>query len=135
MSPNVLILGHGWRAWNSRHQPRCAPMEIDEWNTMVQDAPKDKLTFIDFDCNEEPDIHENVCRKQTRPYVIFLFLFGGRRIIKGVKFALKDNGVYIGWNDSKNLDRKERRLRLPKIEIDTHCMKTYGHLRHHINSW
>ena len=78
---------------------------MDEWNTMVQDAQKDKLTFIDFE-NKQASfdiVIDTVCHFAR-------FLRRSSHYWKGVKFALKDSGVYIGWNDSKNLDRKERRL-------------------------
>lgn len=139
MNPNVLILGHGWCAWSLRYEPRCAPMDMDEWNELVQNAPKESLTFLDFDKNEEPDIHENVCNdwkprlRQTYSYVIDTICHFDVKVRRyenyweGVKFALKEDGVYIGWNDAKGIKEKlERRLRLQRADIDDHVKKTYG---------
>jgi len=143
MNPKVLVLGHGWCPWKLRCEPRCAPMDIDEWNDLVQNAPKDALTFLDFDKNEEPDIRENVCNDwrphlQNRAasysydYVIDTICHFDVKVRRysnyweGVKCALKEDGVYIGWNDAKGIkDKQQRKLRLSKAQIDEHVAKTY----------
>ncbi len=145
MSPKVLILGHGWRMWNEHYKPRCAPMDITEWDELVQNAPKSTLTFMDFDKGEEPDIVQNVCNDWTMhlqtkeacfDYVIdtvchfAVLLRRSKHYWNGVKFALKEDGEYIGWNDaqSQNLKGEQRRLRLSKNDIDEHVKKTYSAL-------
>jgi hypothetical protein len=139
MSPKVLVLGHGWRMWNQKMLPRNAPMELTEWNELVQTVsnPKKVLTFIDFCESEEPDILENLANDWTIHLVgkeaSFDFVIDAvshldmhyRKSVnywKGINCALKTNGIYIGWKESQH-------IRLKKNEIDEHIKKTYGRLR------
>lgn len=151
MSANivVLVLGHGWKLWNLQKVPMCAPMHLDEWNNLVQNASKDSLTFLDFNIKEEPDIHENVCNdwrpliKIKYDYVIDTICHFDVNVRcysnywKGVKFALKDDGVYLGWNDDvskQHLEKEKRQLRIFKADLDQHVAATYGYFDKCTNS-
>jgi hypothetical protein len=137
----VLVLGHGWRMWNVRHEPRCAPMPLDEWNVLVQDAPKESLTFLDFDLQEEPDIHENIGNdwkrhiKEASSYDVVIdavsHLATGFRMSKyyweSVKYALKEDGVYFGWSDMPSANTKH--VQVKKCDIDAHVKKTYQDMK------
>jgi hypothetical protein len=138
----ILVLGHGWRMWNERHIPRCAPMTLQEWNEVVQDAPRDSLTFLDFCREQEPDICENIGNDWSRhiyepnsyDYVIdsVSHLASGFRKSKyyweGVKHSLKDDGLYIGWNDKQDALRGST-VKIYTKDIDSHVLNVYGGLR------
>lgn len=110
------MLGHGWRMWENRHAPRCAPMRMEEWDSLVQNAPRESLTFLDFDLEERPDIHEHIgndwkrhlTHAETYDIVIdavthmSLHERGTSNYWDGVMYALKENGIYIGWDPSQN---------------------------------
>ena len=132
----VLVLGHGWRAWKERERARCAPMEVSEWNMLVQDADKETLTFLDCQEEEEPDIVEcagndwtkNITEPHSYDYVIdsITHLRISERSMKqywdSIKYSLKSEGVYIGWNDAI---RPYAYLRITAENIDKHYTDIY----------
>lgn len=142
----VLILGHGWRMWRSRYIPRSAAMPLEEWNHLVQNAKKENLVFLDFDENEEPDILENIGNDWSKSiphhHLTFDVIIDAVSPAAGalkcrttdnywnsVKYALKDDGLYIGWNDDpqlSNSDRTKRHIRLRKKDIDAHISTAYS---------
>lgn len=138
----VLVLGHGWRMWNERYTPRCAPMELEEWNALVQDVSKETLTFLDFCKEEEPDIWENMgndwCHQIHEPYSYDFVVDATSPLAslyrrskyywEGVKHALKDDGVLLGWNDDPKAGRRAK-IKLNKSELDSHILNTYGKLK------
>ncbi len=125
----LLVLGHGWRMMKLNEIPRCSPIELDEWYSLVSNAP----TFMDMSASEEPDIVANVANdwsthdmlmKGTFDYVVdtisHIPMHYKRSVHywNGVKGSLKDTGVYIGWSD----DRKP--VRLSKHEVRTRLETT-----------
>lgn len=129
----VLVLGHGMRAWNALEIPRCAPMHMDEWNTLVQNQDRKNLTFVDCCSYEEPDILANIENDWSKhisapssyDFVIDAVSHLARTsrkskyYWKSIHYALKDDGEYIGWNDQET--RKDKMMfRLKKHAIYTH---------------
>lgn len=138
----VLILGHGWRLWNERSIPRCAPMSLYDWKILVQDAPKENLLFLDFSKVEEPDIWENVANPWSQYIALphsYDFVIDAishlattyrksKHYWEGVKYSLKDDGIYIGWNDHPHTHNIDRFVRLKQSELDSHIALTYDTL-------
>ena len=136
----VLVLGHGWRMWEEQYIPRCAPMELKEWDLLVQDAPKESLTFLDENKEEEPDIVDSIqndwSRKITESnsydYVIdsVSHLAGHYRKSKyywnSIKHSLKPDGIYIGWDDSKySHNCRHNPIRISADNLHKHFIDTY----------
>lgn len=123
----TILLGHGHRYLQDNHPPRCAPMEIQEWNQVIQTH---SLMCIDFCKESEPDIIENVGNdwgallkdSQTYDYVIesitHMDLKERSSIFywKSVLDALNTTGIYIGWYHKS-------RLRLNKVQINEHIQQ------------
>lgn len=138
----ILVLGHGWYMMKHNIEPRCAPLTIQEWNAMVRDVPEENITFMDMCTSQEPDIVANVGNdwknhsellNGTFDYIVdsISHIAGDfRRSLhywNGVKHCLKENGVYIGWDD--NPQRKGQCVRIHKHDLDTYVSTTYGTLK------
>ena len=134
----ILIIGHGRRMWNARTRPRCAPMDIAEWNILVQDKDPDTLIFLDFNIDEQPDILENMLndwRIHVDKGAFNIIIDASSHLMnrksynfwKSVQHALTDyGGLYIGWDDAKNM--RGRTVRFSKQDIDENVERMYGKL-------
>jgi hypothetical protein len=136
----VLVIGHGRRMWREREIPRCAPMSLDEWNHIVQDAHEDNVTFLDFCEEEQPDILENAGNNwaihlesaiNTYDFVIDAVTHMSCNFRKSACYwysiytVLNNNGMYIGWDESPE-SRKHSHIRIPRNMIYAHISEVYG---------
>lgn len=107
----ILVFGHGRRDLRNGFEPRCAPMELDEWDRLITNNACN-VTFIDVMKEQEPDILENVGNDWSKfiepgsyNYVIdaisHLPLYAHLSVYywRGVLHALKEKGMYIGWRN------------------------------------